>query len=334
MRISAFLLTAGLVCCQMASAQDASQLHETGVRYLQQSDYGNAIIVLKKAMELAPTDKEIVNDLGLAYFMAGQYKSGYDLLAPFAETKYCDDRTYVIAALCQRGGKNIKEAETVYQIGLQNFPKSGALYCDYGEFLQITRGGTDECIKLWEKGILSDPAYPGNYYNASRYYGQLDNNLWSVIYGEVFVNMESYSNRTVEIKNQLYESYKRLFAYELENISKLKGGFEKAVATTLKKQESLAINGINPETLTAIRTRFVLDWFGKNDKQFPFRLYEHQQQLLEEGIFDAYNQWLFGSVANLNAFQNWTKTHPDEYVSFNQFQRNHMFKMPDGQYYR
>jgi Tfp pilus assembly protein PilF len=322
-----------MVWCQQASAQDARQLHETGVRYLQQSDYGNAIIVLKKAMDLAPNDTEIVNDLGLSYYMAGQYKVGYELLAPFAETKYSDDRTYVVAALCLRGGKNIKEAETVYRIGLQNFPKSGALYCDFGEFLQLTQGATDACIIQWEKGIMQDPAYPGNYYNASRYYGQTDANLWAVIYGEIFVNMESYSNRTVEIKNQMYDSYKRLFAYELDN-AKLKSAFEKQVAALLKKQAPLAINGITPEVLTAIRTRFILDWFHSNPQQLPYRLFDHQQLLLEEGIFDAYNQWLFGSVANLNAFQNWTKTHPEEYVAFNQFQRNRIFKMPAGQYYR
>lgn len=333
MRISAIIAAFCMISSITALSQDAKQLHETGVRYLQQSDYGNAIIVLKKAADLAPTEPEIINDLGLAYYMAGQYKQGYQLLAPFAETKYADDRTYVIAALCLRGGKNISEAATVYQIGLQNFPKSGALYCDYGEFLQLTQANTDACIKQWEKGISSDPEYPGNYYNASRYYGQMDSNLWAVIYGEIFVNMESYSNRTVEIKNQLYESYKRLYAYELEN-AKLKTNFEKQVAALLKKQEALAINGINPEILTAIRTRFVLDWFNGNDKNYPFRLFDHQQLMLEEGIFDAYNQWLFGSVANLNAFQNWTKTHPEEYVSFNQFQRNRIFKMPAGQYYR
>ena len=101
----------------------------------------------------------------------------------------------------------------------------------------------------------------------------------------------------------------------------------------MAKQESITSNGITPEVLTAVRTRFILDWYNGTEKQFPFKLFEHQRQLLQEGVFDAYNQWLFGSVANLSAFQNWTKTHPDEYVSFNQFQRNKMFKMPAGQYY-
>ena len=64
-----------MVSCLLSStawSQDAQQLHENGVRYLQQNDYGNAIIVLKKAAELEPANTEIVNDLGFAYFLAGQ----------------------------------------------------------------------------------------------------------------------------------------------------------------------------------------------------------------------------------------------------------------------
>ena len=154
-----------------------------------------------------------------------------------------------------------------------------------------------------------------------------------MIYGEIFVNMESYSTRTVETKNIMYDSYKRLFAFGLE-ASKTASPFQIEASKMLLKQEPLASNGINPEILTAMRTRFLLDWYNSPlAAKFPFKIFEHQRQLLQEGVFDAYNQWLFGSVANLNAFQNWTKTHPDEYVSFNQFQRNKLFKMTEGQYY-
>ena len=58
------------------------------------------------------------------------------------------------------------------------------------------------------------------------------------------------------------------------------------------------------------------------------------QQLIREGMFDAYNQWLFGPVENLAAYDNWTKTHADQYTAFNNFQKTRVFKMPAGQYYQ
>jgi hypothetical protein len=41
----------------------------------------------------------------------------------------------------------------------------------------------------------------------------------------------------------------------------------------------------------------VLDWYKENGSKYPFRLFEHQRQLLQEGMFEAYNQWIFEAFA-------------------------------------
>ena len=51
-------------------------------------------------------------------------------------------------------------------------------------------------------------------------------------------------------------------------------------------------------------------------------------------MFDAYNQWLFGTSENLAAYDNWTKAHAEEYEAFSKFQKSRIFKMPAGQYYQ
>ena len=103
----------------------------------------------------------------------------------------------------------------------------------------------------------------------------------------------------------------------------------------MKSQSSfIGANGVTAETLSAVRTKFILDWFTKNATRFPFRLYEYHQQLLKSGMFDAYNQWIFGTATNLPAYENWTKTHQEEYNKFDYFQRNRVFKVPAGQYYQ
>jgi len=93
-------------------------------------------------------------------------------------------------------------------------------------------------------------------------------------------------------------------------------------------------NGVTPETLASLRTRFLLAWFAKNASTFPFRLFDYQQQLAKEGMFDAYNQWIFGAADNLQSFQQWTATHSEEYNKFNTFQKNRVFKVPAGQNYQ
>ena len=82
-----------------------------------------------------------------------------------------------------------KECEKVYKKGLKKFPNSGPLYSEYGELLWATKDYS--AIDQWEKGIQVDPAYSGNYYNAALYYFYTKDKVWSLIYGEIFVNMES-----------------------------------------------------------------------------------------------------------------------------------------------
>jgi hypothetical protein len=70
-----------------------------------------------------------------------------------------------------------------------------------------------------------------------------------------------------------------------------------------------------------------------NENPMPFKLFEYHTQLLREGLFEAYQQWLFGPSTNLTDFEQWTKTNQEAYQLFTQFQKNLLFKMPAGEYY-
>jgi len=102
----------------------------------------------------------------------------------------------------------------------------------------------------------------------------------------------------------------------------------------MNEQSAVAASGINTETLTMIRTRFILDWFNEDKPAFKYRLFSYQQQLLREGLFDAYNQWLFGGVQNLTAYQNWVNTNSIAYNDFLNFQKGRIFKVQAGEYYK
>ncbi len=274
---------------------------------------------------------EIAKDLAYDYYLQKENEKALETIKPLLEKDNADDQAYQIGGLIYRAMGQQKEAEKIYKKAIKSFPKSGSLYNDYGEMLWS--GQDFSAIKQWEKGIEQDPSYGGNYYNASKYYFLTKDKIWSLIYGEIFINIESFTSRTAEIKNILLDGYKKLFAEPdlLSNI-KDKNNFEVAYLTTMNKQNSVVINGLNAETLTMLRTRFILDWDQTYANKFPFRLFEYQEQFLEEGLFPAYNQWIFGSAQNLASYQNWTGTHAEEYAAFNKFQQGRIFKVPEGQY--
>ena len=158
-----------------------------------------------------------------------------------------------------------------------------------------------------------------------------------LIYGEIFVNMESLSQRGAAMKELLFKSYKEKLFKEVDLMKgeeNNKSAFAKAFLQAMAKQSSLVSKGVTTETLTMIRTRFILDWYESNASKYPLRLFEYHQQLLREGMFEAYNQWLFGTVENLTAYDNWTRSHADEYKGFIAFQKGRVFRIPAGQYYQ
>jgi Tfp pilus assembly protein PilF len=318
-----------------AQTEDSKTLHETAKTFMRSGDFDNAIVVLTRALQQDKNSLELKKDLAMSYYLKRDYAKALDVVKVLVDRDDADAVTYQIAGNVYKALEEPKECEKIYKKGLRKFPKSGALYSEYGELLWSAKDYS--AIQQWEKGIQSDPAYGGNYYNAALYYFYTKDKVWSLIYGEIFVNMESLTDRGAAMKQLLLQGYKeKLFAETdlMKGGEKNKSDFAKAFLQSMSKQSSLANKGITTETLTMIRSRFILDWYAGNAAKFPFRLFDFQQQLLREGMFEAYNQWLFGPVENLAAYDNWTKTHAEQYTAFNTFQKSRVFKMPAGQYYQ
>jgi len=337
MKMKQLLFAAGLLfTITIATAQDPDikTLKETATNYMHQGDFTNAIMVLNKAAQKDPNSLELQRDLAFAYYLNRDYAKALEVSKPFENRPDADVESFQILGMVYKALEETKDCDRMYKTALKKFPASGILYSEYGEVLWSKKNFSD-AAKQWEKGIEIDPNCSGNYYNAAKYYYFSSDKVWGLIYGEMFVNIESYSKRTAEIKDLLVEGYKKLFTGDLSKGQDTKNDFVRAFLDVMKSQSSyINSNGVTPETLTAARTKFTLDWFQKYAMAFPFRLFDYHQQLLKAGMFDAYNQWLFGTAANLPAYETWTKAHTQEHDQFEYFQHNRVFKVPPGQYYQ
>lgn len=332
--ILCFLVTAAMP----VKAQSVKELLETGNTLMQGGDIANAINVLNKAYQQDANNVEVVKSLSFCYYINKDYARAMNVITPMVKGDSADDACYQIAGNIYVALNENKEADKLYKKALARFPDSGPLYADYGIYLGSLAHSAD-AIKIWEKGIESDPSYPGNYYYASKFYYSVDV-FWSVIYGEIFVNMESLTRRTPEIKALLLDSYKKMFKGDqyLNPLVDKKGTavncFETAARTTFKASASMIADSMNVETLTSLRSRFILDWYNKYAAQYPCRLFEYQRQLLQQGMFTAYNQWIFGFAQDENTYNNWVSAHNAEFNTYYSFARGRVFKIPHGQYYQ
>lgn len=305
---------------------------QTAETFMRSGDFDNAILVLNSALKQNPNDLDLQKDLVLSYTYKRDFAKALDVVKPLLERDDIDEQTYQVAGNVYRALAMTKDGEKMYKKALKKFPNSGPLYSEFGEMLWDMKDYS--AIQEWEKGIELDPSYAGNYYNAASYYYFTKDKVWTLIYGEIFVNMESLTERSTEVKKMLLDTYKQKLFTDVDSKDKKQSDFEKAVAEIFNKQSSLTSKGITIETLNMIRTRFILDWYNTYAKKFPFRLFDYQQQLIREGMFESYNEWLFGPADNLASFDQWTKNNSEAYTKFTSFQKGRIFKMPQGQHYQ
>ena len=326
-------------------AQDANELYNTATGFIRSGDYSNAILVLNQALTMEPDNTEFKKQLGFAYFLQGDMSKAKNTIEPLLNKKDADAQLFQIAGNIYQARQEWKTAQKLYEKALKKFPESGELYSDNGQllmFLKIYEGG----MGSWLKGIEKDPNYPSNYYNACRAYSYTQDPIWIIIYGEIFVNLESYTERTAEVRSMLLDAYKKLYndpslmtkaVEDMENDRKSKhkvaSEFADSYKASMGKQVGVVLSGIDPESLVMVRTRCLLDWYNFSGVKFPYALFDYQRNLLKEGLFEAYNQWIFGPVSNQSAFKAWTGLHKTEYDAFLQYQRNHPLKLKNDEYY-
>ena len=331
----AFLVIILLYVAQLVHAQQTIEsIRKQATAAAQQQDFTGAIQTLEQGLQQYPDNIELLKDEAYIAYISRDFKRSLELGKNITQREDADVQSFQILGLTYKAIADYKDADKLYKTGIKKFPNSGVLYSEYGDML-TQYDNKHGAIAQWEKGIAADANYSSNYYYASKYYAEENNIFWSCIYAEIFVNIESLTKRTTEIKSLLLNNYKTLLGNKgnLEVLKNNGNDFEKAVAASMLSAAETETGNISPEMITAFRTRFLLNWSNTNATSYPYRLFDFSLQLLRDGLFDAYNQWLFGPTINKNKFDNWVYTHDEEMQNFTQFQKNVLFKMPAEQYY-
>jgi tetratricopeptide (TPR) repeat protein len=319
----------------IAQSSNAKQLQQNAQTLMKQGDFDNAVKALENARQQDPASLEVLRDLTYANYLKRDFSRAIELGKLMVERADADQQSYQLLGMAYKAIASYKEAGKLYRTALRKFPNSGVIYNEYGELSAMDKE-MDEAIRQWEKGIEMDPGYSSNYYNATMYYTRTQNWLRAILYGEIFLNEESFTQRTADIKPVLYDAYKNLLApgtISAMQSSKSISPFEKDLLTSLSRANSSVKEVTSVESLAKFRTAFIQDWSKENQKKYPHRLFEHQQYLLTDGLFDAYNYWLFSPAVNAENYKSWEAAHPKEAAGFKKYQDSRVFKVPAGQYY-
>ncbi|MEO6830603.1 MAG: tetratricopeptide repeat protein, partial [Chitinophagaceae bacterium] len=226
-----------------------------------------------------------------------------------------------------------KAIET-YEKGLKRFPDAGELYLERGN-MDLFKKDYENALSYYEQGIKLDPKFPSNYYWASKLYYSSSEEVWGMIYGEIFMNLERNSKRTAEISKLLFDTYKSGIQFTSDTSMtvsfsqsiildsealKESGKFKLPFGTGCYEMNlMLALVGeskVDLASLDRIRTGFLERYFGgDNAKDYPNALFNFQKTVKNAGHLEAYNYWVL-MKGDEEGFRNWRSKNEGKWTSF------------------
>ncbi|XZF13804.1 tetratricopeptide repeat protein [Chitinophagaceae bacterium MMS25-I14] len=338
--ITAVSLTLGAAAQTNWPSPEVAQMYQQARNYLSNGNMRQAIVTYQQAIQLAPDVMVLRRDLAQAYILTGNFKDADKQLEPVLKSSDADEQCFQLAASSFATQQESKKARNTISKGLERYPHSGLLYHELGKEYDDANDN-ENALKSWLDGIEADPAYHVNYYEAARTYMITNKVIWAILYGEMFVNMEQQTPRSNETRKMLLGAYKRLFYTpvkgDLPTFGKDKKetvrSFEDAVSDIYMKLSPVVSDGVTTENLIMLRTRFLMEWANTYAAQYPFTLFTFQDNLVREGSFDVYNQWLLGKAENQQQYEAWNKFHEGESSTFDNWIKQHRMQPVAADFY-
>lgn len=329
-----FIIISFLPCthAQDKLGPEVAQMQQSAVDYLNKQDYPNAIMLYTQAIRRAPDNVPLRRDLAYAYYLSGDIKKSKEIIDPVVASEFADEQTFQVATAIERVLGNTGKAKRIINKGLEKFSHSGLLYYSKGN-LYSQEKSNQSALSSWLEGIKADPSFPSNYYAAAKSFFRDHNYVWALLYGEIYINLDQDPTRGMEVKKIMTEAYQGILSPGKEDkLPEFHSGsgtkeerdnnFRAVYRKLILEHASVIREGLNTETLTMLRIRFLMEWANKYAAGQPFTLFSYQQKLVEAGYFDAYNQWIFGAINNSQAFALWIKNNADNFAAFEKWRKN------------
>jgi tetratricopeptide (TPR) repeat protein len=322
---------------QVFSQTNEEKALEIGRKAIQEMEAGNikeSIKLLEQAKKLAPDDINYPYEIAYAHYLDKNYAQVIKINKGLLSHKQVNERIYqMLGNAYDLNGQPEKAIET-YEAGIKVFPNSGSLYLERGNMEMISEK-YGEALNYYENGIKVDPGFASNYYWASKIYLGSTEEVWGMIYGEIFMNMERTTKRCADISKSLYNTY--LSEIQFPSDSTMSVSFSKNATITLESLKDpnnfklpygigayeptlmIALLGereLNLDALDLVRTRFLNSYFdNKNHEKYPNILFDYQRKIQENGHLEAYNHWLL-LKGDEEAFTKWQSENQEKWDDF------------------
>lgn len=323
--------------------KEAERIALQGVEKCDEGLYDEAIKLFDKALLLDSGNIVYIYEKGFAYYLKKDYQTCIDIIEPLLnEDNSTDQFDQLVGNSYDYLGQDEKALQ-VYNEGIEKFPNSGKLFLERGNFY-YQNGNKWNAVDEWEQGIEVDPYFPSNYFNLTLFFSETEEEIWALLYGEIFINLEKNTERTYEISKLLYDTYyntikiideneiavsitKNVVYIEPGKPSVDKKRFEMYYEIAVDESSIPLIEGFNLKNLYKTRKNFLAYWFDKKlNKDFPNSLINWQKEILEKDFFKIYSYWIL-SQGRLDEFEKWLSKNENEFGKFAEWFVNNNIKL-------
>ena len=349
--VTLIILTAGpTVQGQVDPKLQAEEKAKEAIKLMDNGKLDESIPLLQAAQQLDPERFEYPYEIAYALYLKKDYKRAIDTLEKYKQHPKVSSILFQLLGNSYDMDGKAEKALATYDEGLSRFPRSGNLFLEKGNIFSF-REEFDKALENYEGGIEADPRYPSNYYRAARLYCNSSQEVWGMIYGEIFMNLERNSQRTAEISKLLYDTYVSEIKVKGDSASVsfcnavingddlLNGGKLKIPFCMVYEQtyifSVIGIQTVDQASLSRIRQNFVGNYrtMGHN-KTHPNVLFDYQEKILNAGHAEAYNRWIL-MKGDEDGFEQWRKAHETEWDAFIQwFRSNGLVLNNENKFYR
>ncbi len=299
------------------------------IKLMDENKFNESIKLLEESEKLDPNNFDYAYEKAYAYYLQKDYEKAINILEKSQNYKNVNYQLYqLVGNAYDLLGKPEKAIES-YDLGISKFPNKGALFLEKGVVYEYSKK-YDEAISSYKQGIDIDPKHTSNYYRLSKLYLQSNNKVPGLIYGEIFMNLERTTKRTLEISKLLFDGYKNAIIFVDDKTKKIDfcevvidaQKFEKdkklPFCMIFGKNILIALTGVQKmdlDNLAKVRNEFLKLYIEKDYKDYPNFLLSYLKKVFDNNHFNAYNHYVFQMGAK-DEFKSWQEKNEDEYEKF------------------
>lgn len=321
----------------------AKQLAEKGANKIRFEEYKDGIKLYKKALKIDKGNTDYIYNISYAYYKLGNAKKAWKLIDPVLhENQDMKDYHAFLSNLYESLGKeyHIKP----HEIKVKG-PSNAKEYAN--EAMKLISTDPAKARLYFDHAIDMDPEKAEYYYQAAKLYANTVERIWTLIYGEIFVNLEKNTARTVEIKKLMFDSWKKSLtinsatdihvdvtqeeaSYGMEKFDsdKFVVSFAQSYETTLEIGLYRLSDGLSLTNMYFYYRDFVNYWFRKKELEFPCFIFDWEKTISESNHLEAYIFWLFKDSFPAE-YNDWIKIFNKQMASFESWLENNQMNISE-----